>query len=88
MPAGHNIHYIDELIVITMQKKDIKSPYIPPMLTIYEYEVEHGFALSKEAHVQEEFSEFTGAGGFGDDPFNPSSGSGGGNGEYEEGLWY
>lgn len=70
-----------------MFKKEMKLPYVAPSLELTEYEVEHGFALSKKAYVQEEFSEFTGDG----TPWSngqSGSGTGGNNGEYEEGLWY
>jgi hypothetical protein len=38
--------------------KDKKKPYAPPLLDIYQYEVEHGFAESPEALTMgETFSE-------------------------------
>lgn len=70
-----------------MLKQVKKLPYVAPTLELTEYEVEHGFALSQKAYVREEITEFTGDG----TPWSngqTGSGTGGSNGEYEEGLWY
>lgn len=71
-----------------MLKQVKKLPYVAPTLELTEYEVEHGFALSRKAYVQEEFSEFTGRDGSPWSNGQPGSGTGGNDGEYEEGLWY
>ncbi len=62
-----------------------KMPYVAPLLDIYQYEVEHGFAESPEALTMgETFSEIN-------DQSEPGPGGAGGTGtagENYHGEWY
>lgn len=55
-----------------------KKSYVPPLIELYTYPVEHGFAQSPKATQLETFSEIT------EDPVTPGQPTG----ENYHGEWY
>jgi len=76
------MHINDPLKYTTMDITQHKLPYEPPMIEVYTYPVEHGFAQSPKATpMGETFSEIN-------DQSEPGNGGLGNAGENYHGEWY